>query len=451
MAATERSSQPTYPYTAWNFVIIVFDASFFFAGLAFIDPVAVLPVLIDKLGGSEVTVGLMAAVQRAGWIIPQLLATSFVLHRRRKKPYIMWPVFLSRIPFCVLALVFNLPGAGDHVRSLLFLLIGIYAAFFFGDGLVGVPWQDIIARTIPPNLRGRFFGSMNVIGGGLILIAGAIVRRVLQEPTLPFPYNYGRLLIFLCVCMALSTFFLALMKEPRGSAMDEAQTIARIVRAIPATLRRYPLLFRVIVAQNILGFAGLAVPFYAVYGHSRLHLPESVGGLFIQVGIVGSVVASTAWALLNDRRGPLSVMRGVAVVGVFTPIAAILVPSLVRAFHLERDMVYFYSLAFLLNGAASGGSWMAYTNYILELAPDDIRPLFLGLASTLCSPVVIMPLIGGILLRLISFQVLFAIVALGSIVGLACVYRLPPAHRLAEGADLEAIPAPASPPQEHRF
>ncbi len=436
MAETKRARESTYPYTAWNFVIIVLDASFFFAGLAFLDPVAVLPVLIDKLGGSQVTVGLVGAVQRAGWIVPQLLGTSFVLHRRRKKPFVMWSCTLSRIPFCLLALCFNLPGAGSDLRALMFLLIGIYATFFFGDGLVGVPWHDIVARTIPSKLRGRFFGSMNVLGGVLILIAGAIVRRVLEEPSLPFPYNYGRLFIFLCVCMIMSTIFLALMKEPRGTALNEPQAIGRIVRAIPATLRRYPALFRVIIAQNIVGFASLSLPFYAVYAHDRLHLPDSAGGIFIQAGIIGSLFASMVWAMLNDRRGPRTVMRGVALMGLTTPIAALLLPYLARAMHLDQQMLYLFSLTFLLNGAAAGGGWMGYTNYIFELAPEDIRPLFLGLASTLCSPVVIMPLIGGLLLRVISFQTLFLITAITSVIGLLFVYRLPRPHRLEETTDL---------------
>ncbi|MBN1459294.1 MAG: hypothetical protein JXA57_07145, partial [Armatimonadetes bacterium] len=167
MTTSAGVAPPSYPYTRWNFIVVIFDAAFFFAGLTFIDPVVVLPVLIDKLGGSQATIGLVGGIQRAGWIIPQLVATSFVLHRRRKKPMVMWAVVLSRIPFCFLALAFSLPGAGDHLRALLLLLIGIYTVFFFGDGLVGVPWHDIVARTIPPGLRGRFFGGINFFGGFL--------------------------------------------------------------------------------------------------------------------------------------------------------------------------------------------------------------------------------------------------------------------------------------------
>jgi hypothetical protein len=286
MTEVTRGSAPSYPYTGWNFVVIVLDAAFFFAGLAFIDPVVVLPVLVEKLGGSQVTIGLVGGIQRAGWIIPQLVATSFVLHRRRKKPYVMWAVVLSRIPFCFLAVAFTLPWASEHLRLLLFLLIGIYAVFFFGDGLVGVPWHDIIARTIPPNLRGRFFGSINLLGGLFIIGAAAVVRWVLADPSLPFPHNYGRLLIFMCGCMTLSTLFLAFMKEPDGAALDERQPLGRIILAIPATLRRYPPLFRVALPALLYHLCALAAGgarrergFLHLGRHRRLHVRQPGVGL----------------------------------------------------------------------------------------------------------------------------------------------------------------------------
>jgi MFS family permease len=442
MTEVTRGSAPSYPYTRWNFVVIVLDAAFFFAGLAFIDPVVVLPILVDKLGGSQVTIGLVGGIQRAGWIIPQLVATSFVLHRRRKKPYVMWAVVLSRIPFCFLAVAFTLPWAGEHLRLLLFLLIGIYAVFFFGDGLVGVPWHDIIARTIPPNLRGRFFGSINLVGGLFIIGAAAVVRWVLADPSLPFPHNYGRLLIFMCGCMGLSTLFLTFMKEPEGAALDERQPLGRIILAIPATLRRYPSLFRVVIAQNIIGLTALSLPFYTVYAHSRLGVPDANGAFFIWAGIAGSMSASMVWAFVNDHRGPRTVIRGVTFFGLTVPLAALAMPRLASALGAESHVVYFYAGAFLLNGVCTSGVWMGFINYVLEIAPDSVRPLFLGLAATLSAPAVVAPLLGGLLLKIVSYETLFGIACGVAVASLLYVRTLDHPHRLEEpDANVRGAPA----------
>ena len=446
MTARPPESQTQYPYTRWNFVIIALDVSFFITGLSFLDPVAVLPVLIQKLNGSEVMVGAMGAIQRAGWIVPQLIGASFVLHRTRKKPFIVIPCLISRTPFIGLALAFWFVPLGSHLQALLFLLIGVYALFFFADGLCGVPWHDIIARTIPPNLRGRFFGTANIVGGLFAVGAGAIVRRVLADPSLPFPHNYARLFVLLCVCMAMSMLFIMLIKEPPGKALEEPQSFLRIVRAIPGTLRRYPLLRRVIIAQNLLGFGALAIPFYAVYGHSRLGLPESMGGVFIWASVAGSTSASVMWAYLNDRKGPLTVLRGIAAAALLPPIAAITIPLLLPRFAPAANIDYAYCSVFFLNGIAMSGGWMGLTNYVFELAPDEIRPLFLGLASTLSAPVILMPMIGGLLLSFIAYHTLFAIALAGGVIGIFYVYTLERPHAPAPDAAADAAPNAAAGP-----
>jgi len=425
MADSTQAIGPRYPYTRWNFLVIVLDASFFFAALAFIDPVAVLPVLLSNLTGSQVVIGLMSTLQRAGWLVPQLITTSLVLHRPRRKPFVIYPCLVGRLPFVALAISFILSGAGSHPQTLLLLLIGAYAVFFFSDGLSGVPWHDIIARTIPPELRGRFFGSMQLLGGLLAIGSGAAVRHVLADASIPFPQNYGRLFVLLCIGMALSTFFLALIREPAGAALEEPQSLARIVRSIPSTLRRYPLLRRMIVAQIICGVAGLALPFYAVYAHARLGLPDYTGGLFVWAATAGSVGASLIWAYLSDRRGSTAVIRAVTFLVIAAPLYALLTPHLVRAAHMDAAMAPLYAIAFLLTGATWGGMWMGFTNYVLEIAPEEIRPLFLGLQATLSAPTVIMPLLGGWVLAVLPYEALFAIVAAGGLASLIYAYRLP--------------------------
>jgi hypothetical protein len=127
------------------------------------------------------------------------------------------------------------------------------------------------------------------------------------------------------------------------------------------------------------------------------------------------MLASILWAFLNDRRGPLTVLRGVAFLGLGVPLAALALPPLVRALGAGAHMPHVYALVFFLSTASGSGLWMGITNYVLEIAPDDIRPLFLGLSATLSAPVVLMPLIGGLLLDVIPYEVLFTIVAVAAL------------------------------------
>ncbi len=434
-----------YPHTRWNFVVIIIDAGFFVASLAFIDPGTVLPVLLRHLNASVLLIGLMGAIQRAGWLVPQLLVTSFVLHRERKYPFVLWPVVVSRLPLVALAAGFSSKWGAERPEALLFLTVAVFGLFFFGDGLVGVPWQDICARTIPPTLRGRFFGGINLVGGLLGLGTGELVKRILADPAIPFPYNYGQLFIFLCVGMVVSAVFVALIKEPRRGPTAEARSLPGIVRAIPAMLREHVHLRRLIVCQILLGVPLMAMPFYAVYATAAegLDLPAAVLGWFVQAAVVGSAAASMFWAYISDRVGSVRVLRGVswAVFGV--PVSALLVPTLARALGAEHAMAYFYAIVFLLSGTTWSGTWIGFTNHVLEIAPDDIRPLFLGLQATLSSPAIMMPFIGGWLLGYVSFETLFAIAAVGGAVAVVYVRRLQePRDMSSAGGEIQGVEGP---------
>jgi len=428
MSATPRLET----HTRWNFAVIVLDASFFMAGWAFVDPTAVMPALVSTLTDSKVVIGLMGTIQRAGWLLPQLLGASFVLHRAHKKPFVFYPCLVSRLPFYALAAVMLSPWAAGHTDALLWMLLVGYALFCFGDGITGVPWHDIIARTIPATMRGRFFGAMQFTSGLLAIGAARVVAHVLADPGRSFPSNYGFLFCMLCVGLTLSTICLALIREPKSTAVGEAQSLLAIIRSIPRTLREYPRLKNVIIAQNLCGLAGLAVQFYALYAYKQLGLPTATSGTFITAGVTGAVGCSFLWAYLSDRKGSTRVIRGVAILLFLVPAAAVAIPPLVRAAGLTSAMPYFYAVVFLLSGATGGGWWMGFTNYTMEISPEEKRPVFLGLQATLSFPTVIWPYVGGELLGVISYQMLFGIVMATSLVSAIYVRRLPEPRRLRE-------------------
>ncbi len=148
---------------------------------------------------------------------------------------------------------------------------------------------------------------------------------------------------------------------------------------------------------------------------------------------VGGICASPAWAYVNDRLGCLTVIRRIPVLLTAVPIAALLVPPAVGLLGAQSAMPYAYAIVFFLNGATWAGRWMAFTNYLFEIAPDRIRPLFLGLSATLSAPAVVTPLLGGWLLGFVSYHTLFALVAAGGLAALAAAYRLPDPRAIEAG------------------
>ena len=89
----------------FNFIINMFEGSFFGLGLGFASYVTVIPLFVASLTNSSVLIGLIAAMRMIGWQLPQLLTANRVARLRRYKPMSLLMTLNERLPFFVLALI----------------------------------------------------------------------------------------------------------------------------------------------------------------------------------------------------------------------------------------------------------------------------------------------------------------------------------------------------------
>ena len=65
-----------------------------------------------------------------------------------------------------------------------------------------------------------------------------------------------------------------------------------------------------------------------------------------------------------------------------------------------------------LVGATTAGRGVGFSSALLEIAPADRRPTYAATYALLGLPVAAMPLIGGIIVKWLSFEALFGLTAL---------------------------------------
>jgi hypothetical protein len=330
---------------------------------------------------------------------------------------------------------------------MLWTLVACYGTLFLTDGLIGAAWYDIIGKTIPARVRGRFFGSMNILGGVGALGSGWLVRRVLASPHLTYPRQYGVLFACMCAGLLLSFLLLAMIREPRSAvASDRAQPLRQVLGQVPRIWRRSPPLRKLLAVSWLGGLAGLAWPFYVLHGIEALRLPAEAGAVFIWASAIGNMGGSLAWAWLNDRRGPRSLVVGVASLRAFPPALALLAPLLAGLHPQLRApgaAQYVYAVVFLFSGAVMSGGMMGFANYLLELAPERERPLFVGLGNTLNAAGLLAPVLGGWLVTVWSYQGVFAIAAVVGVISLLVSLSL-------DAPTAQHHPSPYVPPEGDR-
>ncbi len=398
-----------------NFRALAGDSASFAVGLSFFEMATVLPVFIVNFTDSPLLIGSVVALKNAGYYLPQL---PFALGLRRLKHVKTAVLVLALIGR--LALVGTVPltllSPGLDRALVLWLFLGGYALFSFTEGGASLAWLDLVGKAVVPRVRGRLFGVAQAVGGVASLFAAACVQAVLGGDRLAFPFNFAVLFALGCAAFAVSFVCIALVHEPRSEDDgDERVPTRTAVRDLVLDGR----VQRVVLAQVLAGSLNLALPFYVIFGEGRLQLSPDWIAWFMLAQTVGTAGMGLVWGRVAERSGAQRVLQLAAGLLVAAPLLALLadVTPLLGPLALVAT--------FAFAGAGYGGTRLAFMTYGLDLSRPDNRRQYFGVVNTANAPILLMPLLGGVLLESGSFELLFVATALAGALALASSLGLP--------------------------
>lgn len=418
-----------YPDYRHNLICFLLDFIFFGIGMAFASPTTVLPSFVNQLTDSPPMIGLVLTIQTGAWLLPQLIAANYLADKAHKKPYLLLPAALSRSVLLLLAVVVFL--AGDSSPGLILILFFAALAIFMGtDALAAVAWFDILGRAIPPTRRGRLFGAGQIVLGLTSIGVGAVVKAILGANGLPFPGNYA--LLFLLAGLSFFTSWLAMsfLREPIHPEQTDRLPWRAFLLKLWTVLGEDRAFRQVTIVRLLAGLAGMAIPFYIVYAIDVLGMGEEAIGFFLPAQMIGSALAGFITGYLSERSGSKAVIQLSNALALSSPILALSQP----AFGLKDGpmLIYLYTLVFAAIGAVNSSFMLGFLNFVLEIAPSEERPTYIGLANTISGLLLLAPLLGGWLLRATSYPVLFAVTAAGVAISLALSSQLVEPRRRGE-------------------
>ncbi|MEJ2291920.1 MAG: MFS transporter [Deinococcales bacterium] len=399
MASTTTGRSPEHP--RWNFAALVWHGVFFAVGTALAEPSTALPAYVALLSSSPVLVGLMTSLLLAGEVVPQLLFSRWVEGAAHKKPFLLVAVYSRALAWLVLGGL-TLLWAGRAHTLLLATLFALLAAFAVGGSLGGVAFVDVVGKSVRAGNRGRFYASRQFLGGLAALGAGFLARAILAHPSLGFPRNYALLFVGAGVALAVAGLGFVSLREPVGT-LRRRPPLSAYLADLRRLWREDPALRSLVVVENLAGLHLMLLPFYVTLAQRRLHAGPEAIGTFIILQVVGGAVSNLVWGWLADRHGSPSVLRACLALGLVLPPAALA---------LARWAPGQYALVFLLVGAAVNSRNLSFSNVLVDIAPDAVRPTYGGLVGTLTAPRLLFPLLGGALIGGLGFTPVFLAVAL---------------------------------------
>ncbi len=387
------------PHYKWNFTAFLVDYVCFGIAFALVSLASVLPAFVRQLTTSAPVIGLVSTVFSGCWLLPQLAAARLINDKPRKKPYLLTGLS-GRIWFWVVAsaLLAGLARYPAAMLVLFFVCLGLWAAT---DGIASVAWFDIMARAIPLRRRGRLIGTAQITSGLIGIGMGALVGLILKR--YPFPANYTLIFALAGLAIAPSTIALTLIREPPAEA-PTAPTSGQAGGGWLAPLIADRTFRRLVVCRLLIGMVGLASPFYVVHAADVLHLPQSTIGVFVIAQMLAGVVASAVLGPLSERRGPRYVIYIGSAIAAMGPLFALVA-------HLAGGglLAQAYPFVYVSLGVINNVGMLGFFNYLMEIAPGERRPTYIGLSNTILGVLTLAPIVGGWLLEATSYAVLFGL------------------------------------------
>jgi len=336
---------------------------------AMVMPTTVLTVLLAELGAAKTTIGLIPALDGLAMLLPVVGIYLFRSHKKRKVRIILFH-YLAMVP-CLGAMGLFVLAHGLIPREVLkALLIGSWALFIGGIGMVGAAWVDWIAHLFRREIRGTVtgiaWGSSNLAGVAGALMSGWALRGNHDIKT------FGWLYLGACACAALSaTIFLAVRDPAEDLSEDYAPGLRDMVAAARESLSN--IAFRQVLIGRCLSLAGFCIgPFIALH-----YLSPAGGGLagslVVSLGAAqtaGSAISCMLFGRIGDRVGH----RFGMLMGVVFQLG-----SLLSVLLIASPAGYF--LAMLLAGCVGGTLTISYMNLVVETCPHQVRSAHLMIGN----------------------------------------------------------------------
>ncbi len=371
----------------------VTHAFFLSLAITIAEPSTILPLMIHHFSESMVIVGLFASLLRGGAIMIQLYAAFHAQAYKRVLPYLGKVFFFRWISWFGIGL--SIYFIGDSNKTLTLVLIGLGLFFFsFTAGFGAIYFKELQAKLFSKSYRGKTMANRQVAGSIASIISGGVAGYVLNHYEAPMNYAYLFMVSSLFMVIGFATF--VTIEEPsKKNVLQKEQHFGLFVKNAWQTLQSDRRLRWQIITIFLSYSYFLSMPFVILQANSLFTLTGWMLGGFITVQMLGSIIGSSLlWRRIDDYEKMLSL-------GFLLMIMAFYVA-------LFSTDAYGYAIVFLLFGIALDGFNIAGMNLVIEIAPEEKRPLYTALQTNLVSLGLFFPVAGGLLLKWIgSYKMLY--------------------------------------------
>jgi len=385
-------------------------AFFLSLGITIAEPSTVLPLIVSYFSDNVIMVGLFVSLLRGGAIVIQLYAAFHAQAYKRVLPYLSKVFFFRWISWLLIGL--SIYFIGDSNKSLTLFFIGVGLFFFsFSAGFGTIYFKELQAKLFSKKGRGTTMANRQIAGAVASILSAGVTGYVLSNFEAPNSYAYLFMVssIFLAIGFAS---FVTIDEPPKEKVLQKEKNFKLFIKNAIKILKKDKRLQQQIAVIFLSFSYFLSMPFVILHANETIVLTGWMLGGFIMVQMFGSIVGSTfLWRRIHNYEKMLSLAF------VFMILAFVVA--------LFADDIYSYALVFLLFGIGLDGFSISGMNLVIEIAPEEQRPLYTALQTNITSVGLFFPIVGGVLLKYLqNYQLIYILSILLLVLGLLLSLKL---------------------------
>lgn len=321
------------------------------------------------LGMNEMMIGLLASMPFIVTVF-QLPVSLLIWKNGRRKKIAIFSALLARITWVPIIIFTLLPFTTSYNRSQVILGL-IFLSYTFAS-ISYVSWLSWTSDLIPDKIRGKFFGTRNMLCGAAGMVVMVIFGKMLDvlntRSFVALPMGFAMTFISAVFFGIVSLPFLKKITEPPQIEREVNKDSLYKLLSLPVSEPNF---------KNFLLFAFLwgfsvnfASPFFTLYFLRDLKFSYTFVAVLGTLSAFADLTGMQIWGRISDRVKNKAVIQFASWVAIFLPLAWVTV----------RPGSFFMPIILHIIG---GGFWaginLCMINLLLRISHQENKAVFLSI------------------------------------------------------------------------
>ncbi len=371
-------------------------------GSRLVDLNTIVPLLVHRLSGAAWLVGLVLGLRSVMRMLVEVVAARSLDTRPYKKFAYIWAAVVRGSMYASIALVL---WFGAAIPDTIVLAVVVLALLGYAGALgpASLAFNDILAKSVPTTRRGSL-QMWRKLGALVIIFAGVtpfVAWMIGPEGPFDFPRSFSALFFMALVFSAASWITFSMVDEPKSRSSAHKLTWGQHLRRGVTLYRSDASYRRVIRIRLLIGIASAIRPFLIVFATDVWNLPDEVAATFLAIQVGAEFLGAAGVGRISDRLGNRTAILVMISALLFCCAAAVMaasatwdVPLTILAWQINLQVIVL-GAAFAGSGVFLASLSIGYRNYLMDIAPEDKRPSYMGFSTAFTLPLAVAPVLYG--------------------------------------------------------